>query len=195
MLSPSVLADARLYELLLRFDGDLAAVARRAGCRCGGALHSADYDRKPRGALAALPAGYESRFSFCCAQDGCRRRTTPASLRYLGRKVYLGVVVVLVTAMERGGGSVGELCARMGVSRRTVVRWRRWWQTAFATSAFWRVARGLLAGAVTIEELPASLLARLVAPDEGERLVRLLDFIKPMSTSVWAHWEGISMGR
>lgn len=195
MSSPSVLADARLYELLLKFDGDLAACARRWGCRCGGVLHRADYERKPRGALAALPAGYESRFSFCCAQDGCRRRTTPASIRYLGRKVYLGVVVVLVTAMERGGGSVGELCARIGVSRRTVVRWRRWWQTAFATSAFWQAARGLLAGAVAIEALPASLLARFVAPDEGERLIRLLDFIKPVTTTAWGNREGISMGR
>lgn len=195
MSSPSVLSDARLYELLLKFDGDLAAGARRHGCRCGGVLHSADYARKPQGALAPLPAGYESRFSFCCALDGCRQRTTPVSVRYLGRKVYLGAVVVLVTALRQGGGSVGELCALIGVSRRTVVRWRRWWQTAFATSAFWQVARGLLAGAIAIEELPGSLLARFDAPDERARLIRLLDFIKPVTTSAWAHWEGISMGR
>ncbi len=195
MLSPSVLSDARLYELLLKFDGDLAARARRHGCRCGGVLHRADYARKPQGALSPLPAGYESRFSFCCAHDGCRQRTTPASIRYLGRKVYLGVVVVLVTAMRRGGGSVGELCAQLGVSRRTVARWRRWWQTAFATSAFWQAARGLLAGAIAIEALPGSLLARFDAPDERDRLIRLLDFIKPVTTSAWAHWEGISMGR
>lgn len=195
MSSLSVLSDARIYELLLIFDGDLAARTRRAGCRCGGVLHSADYARKPQGALAKLPAGYESRFSFCCAQDGCRRRATPVSVRYLGRKVYLGAVVVLVTAMRQGGRSVGELCALVGVSRRTVARWRRWWQAEFATSAFWQVARGLLAGAVAVESLPGSLLARFDAPDERDRLIRLLDFIKPVTTSAWAQREGISMGR
>ena len=98
MVSLNVLSDARFYELLLKFDEDLAALARRFACDCGGALHVADYERKPRGALALLPAGYGSRFSFCCAREGCRHRATPPSIRYLGRKVYLGVVVVLVTA-------------------------------------------------------------------------------------------------
>jgi len=33
---------------------------------------------------------------FCCAVDGCRSRATPPSLRFLGRKVYLAAIVVLV---------------------------------------------------------------------------------------------------
>jgi hypothetical protein len=34
-----------------------------------------------------LDKGYGQRFSFCCAVGGCRKRTTPPSLRFLGRKV------------------------------------------------------------------------------------------------------------
>ena len=44
---------------------------------------------------------YAERFSFCCAVDGCRKRATPPSLRFLGRKVYLATVVTLISAMLR----------------------------------------------------------------------------------------------
>jgi len=63
----SLLADARFHELLLAFDRDLAAMARKARCaRCGGALHSGNFLRKPRGGPAGLGADHNLRFSFCC---------------------------------------------------------------------------------------------------------------------------------
>jgi hypothetical protein len=94
--------DSRCFDLLLRLDEDLAAEARRAGCQCGGLLHGARYVRKPRGGPAGLSAETAVRFSFCCATEGCRRRTTPPSLRFLGRKVFFGVVVLLVPALRDG---------------------------------------------------------------------------------------------
>jgi hypothetical protein len=68
----ALLTDARFHEQLLVFDRDLAAAARAARCGiCGGALHSAPYDRKPRGGPAGLGQKYAQRFSFCCAvKDG-----------------------------------------------------------------------------------------------------------------------------
>ena len=97
----AVLADAKFHEQLLVFDRDLAASARAARCwLCGGALHSASYDRKPRGCPGGLGQEYAERFSFCCAVDGCRKRTTPPSLRFLGRHVYLATVVTLISAMH-----------------------------------------------------------------------------------------------
>src|ERR1700692_2080641 len=99
----AVLADAKFHEQLLVFDRDLAASVRAARCwLCGGALHSASYDRKPRGCPGGLGQEYAERFSFCCAVDGCRKRTTPPSLRFLGRKVYLATVVTLISAMLQG---------------------------------------------------------------------------------------------
>ncbi len=97
------LADARLYDVLADIDADLAETARKAGCRiCGGMLHSACFPRKPRGGPAELPADYDRRHSFCCAAGGRRKRRTPASVRFLGRKVYLGAVVVLAPAPRHG---------------------------------------------------------------------------------------------
>ncbi len=104
----AVLADATFHEQLLVFDRDLAASARAARCwLCGGVLHAASYDRKPRGCPAGLAQEYAQRFSFCCAVDGCRKRTTPPSLRFLGRHVYLATVVTLISALMLG--TIAEL--------------------------------------------------------------------------------------
>ncbi len=99
----AVLADAKFHEQLLAFDRDLAASARAARCwRCGGALHSGSYARKPRGVPAGLGQEHAEHFSFSCAVDGCRKRTTPTSLRFLGRHVYLATVVTLISVLMLG---------------------------------------------------------------------------------------------
>jgi hypothetical protein len=92
---------AGFWHFLVSVDQDLAQATRQKACRCGGRLHRANYPRKPRG-VDDLPADYAWRFSFCCARDGCRKRVTPPSVRFLGRKVYLFAVVVLVSAMRQG---------------------------------------------------------------------------------------------
>jgi hypothetical protein len=98
-----LLGDGTFYHALARIDDELAEATRCAGCRkCEGRVHSARYPRKPRGGPADLPPGYDRRASFCCAVDGCRARATPPSVRFLGRRVYLGAVVVLASAMQQG---------------------------------------------------------------------------------------------
>lgn len=179
----NVLGDSRLYVLLLKCDEDLAATARASGCLCGGVVHSARYARKPRGS-AALPEGYDRRHSFCCAKDGCRKRTTPPSVRFLGPKVYLGAVVALVTAMRHGADArrVGVLRRAIGVSHRTLARWQTWWREIFTATPFWRVTRALVMPPVATAELPASLLARFAEGEEWMRVALFLDFIKPVTT-------------
>ena len=184
----SFLGDSRLYELLLKCDEDLAAAARAQGCPCGGVLHRASYARKPRGFIAGQPAGYDERHSFCCAQDGCRRRTTPPSLRFLGPKVYLGAVVTLVTALRCGLNTrrSWELQQLVGVSRRTLERWRLWWQELLPATPFFRVVRASICE-VSVAQLPASLLAHFKDSDELTQLLHVLDFIKPLTTrSGWS---------
>ncbi len=68
------------------------------------------YPRKPRGvARRVVDDSIGTRLSFCCAREGCRRRHTPASVRFLCRRVFLGAVVVLVTALSSGlTGKRGE---------------------------------------------------------------------------------------
>jgi hypothetical protein len=169
--------------LLPRIDDDLAMKARAAGCAfCGGRLDVADYPRKPRGA-DELGDDYVWRRSFCCATDGCRRRRTPPSVRFLGRKIYLGAVVVLATALQRGPSktSVTKLSTLLGISRRTIARWSRWWSTMFSTSRFWTSLRGRFMPAVDDADIPASLLSRTSATDEPA-VVTLLRLLAPMST-------------
>ena len=121
----ALLADGRLYDLLQQFDHDLAAEQRAGGCpHCGDVLHSARYLRKPRGFIGHLDPDYSLRPSFCCAREGCRKRATPPSLRFLGRKVYLGAVVVLISALRYGvsPARMRYLEKRIRVNRRTPQR-------------------------------------------------------------------------
>ncbi len=158
----SLLADTSFFSLLLEVDRDLAREARSGGCPwCAGVLHRACYRRKPRGAPAGLGREHGERWSFCCAVEGCRRRVTPASVRFLGRKVYLGAVVVLAAALRDGATRrrVERLQKLLGVSRRTLERWRKWWRQTVPRTRFWRAARGRWSRPVVEEALPASLLA------------------------------------
>jgi hypothetical protein len=178
-----LLADATFHQLLLACDGDLADAARAARCACcGGALHSACYPRKPRGRPCRLGPEHDRRFSFCCAVDGCRSRATPPSLRFLGRKVYLGAIVVLVATLRHGvtTSRMEGLSQAVGVDRRTVERWRRWWRERFPTTPFWQAARATFMPPIDHQHLPASLLERF-AGDGADRLVALLRFIGPVS--------------
>ena len=179
----ALLADTRFHELLLAFDHDLAMGARAAGCpRCGGVLHSARFRRKPRGGPVGLGEAHDQRLSFCCAVELCRKRMTPPSLRFLGRKVYLGAVVVLVSTMRHGATAarVRQLCELVGVSRRTVGRWRVWWWSVFTASPFWRACSAAFMPPVDTGRLPASLLERF-AGDAAARLIALLRWLGPIT--------------
>ena len=116
---------ASFWLFLFAVDQDLAESTRQKACPCGGRLHRANYPRKPRGGDGDLPEDYDYRFSFCCDRDGCRKRLTPPSVRFLGRKVYLFAVVVLVSAMRQGPSPrrVRELAQLFGTDRRTIARW------------------------------------------------------------------------
>lgn len=179
-----VLSDSRFFVLLTQFDQDLAAQARAAGCRCGGRLHSARYPRKPRGGPADLGPAYEWRLSFCCAEDSCRRRVTPPSMRYLGRRVYLGVVVVLVSAMEHGLSMrrVATLHQHMGIGLRTLRRWRQWWHSVFTRSHVWQAARGRFLLPIADDALPHAMLERLRG-SATDRALAALRLLLPLTTT------------
>jgi len=179
----SLLADTTFHNLLLAFDADLAETARAGRCPiCGGVLHSAKFVRKPRGRACKLGPEHNLRFSFCCAVDGCRKRETPPSLRFLGRKVHLAVVVVLIAIMRHGAtvSRVAALTAEIGADRRTIERWRQWWRDSFTATPFWQAARAALMPPVEPGRLPASLLGRFAGTD-ADRMIALLRFIAPIT--------------
>jgi len=179
-LISKMLVDERFYHVQAGIDAELAAAARSAGCACSGVLHSARYPRKPRG----LPndVGRDVwRASFCCAS--CRRRTTPPSVRFIGRRVYFGAVVVLATALQQGLSPwrARRLRDLFGVSAQTLARWRAWWTETLAESAFWKAARADFSPPVAEGAAPSSLLERFAGAGH-EALAALLRFLSPLST-------------
>lgn len=169
------------FQFLAAIDTDLASRARMQGCRfCGGALHSACYPRKPRGGAVEATVA-TTRQSFCC--DKCRRRTTPESVRFLGRRVYPGFVMVLLSAMQSGvtDNLIDELRLDLGVARRTLQRWRHWWREIFVGTQFWNLGRGRFMPSIEHAALPMSLLDRFNGTDAQSQLVLCLRFLAPLS--------------
>ena len=109
-------------------------------------------------------------------------RKTPPSFRFLGRKVYLAAVVVLIAIMREGAtpGRMGRLSGLVGVDRRTVQRWRKWWRDRFTTSPFWRQAAAAFMPPVNQDRLPASLIERFIG-SAPERLIAVLRLLLPIT--------------
>ena len=175
---------ARFWSLLLSIDQGFAEDARKKACPCGGRLHCANYVRKPRGTPVQLAEAQCLRLSFCCDRDGCRKRLTPPSVRFLGPKVYLGAVVILISAMRQGPTPrrVRELSIRFGADRRTIARWQVFWREHFPQTPFWKDARARVVPVFEIVTLPYSLVGAFLRgdpPDSGWE--RLLCFLAPIT--------------
>jgi hypothetical protein len=179
-----LLRSASFWLFLFDIDQELAERSRQNACSCGGRLHCANYPRKPRGGGDDLPEQYGYRLSFCCARDGCRKRVTPPSVRFLGRKVYLGAVVILVAAMRQGPTPrrVHELSKLFDVDCRTIARWQVFWREHFPQTPFWKVARGSLVPALKVVALPLLLLETFLRTgDPCKDWGRLLQFLSPIT--------------
>lgn len=175
----ALLQDIKFFQILVRIDEEFAQQSRAAGCACGGALHQANYPRKPRGCPGEVRADFEQRLSFCCSE--CRKRTTCVSVRFLGRRVYLGLAVVLMSArLTQSTAITTRLSQSLGVSLRTLQRWRQWWQLQFPLTGLWQAMCARFIPPVQTEFLPNSLMQRF-----GERtaqpMTRLLVFLSPIT--------------
>lgn len=186
-----LLRSARLYELLLRCDRDLAAETREAGCHCGGRLHSARYPRKPRGgppipkALIEAEPDCAMQFSFCCDVDGCRQRTLPPSTRFIKGRHFLAATVTLIGALACGvtARRVARLQELYEVSRRTIERWRAWWLREFVTSDVWAALRARFGPTIDEARLPRAVLERFGAFGTQAGLIGGLRFLVLLGAS------------
>lgn len=173
---------SEFFEGLVAIDEAIVAkVAARACEECGGRLHRGDYPRKPRGGLVAVAAeAFDRRFSLCCGRDGCRRRATPPSVRFLGRRVYVGAVIIIASVVALAASASAARRAT-GIAPRTMRRWGRWWREVFPTTG---VFVAVAARLVMFErrEMPTSILERLVG-DEVVRVRTMLGWLAPLSTT------------
>ena len=184
----ALLQDPRFFRLLLRIDEELAGHARELGCACGGVLHCANYPRKPRACLSEVRAEYETRFSFCC--NRCRRRMTSMSVRFLGRRVYLGMAVVLVSARHAGRTpAAARLAEALAIPIRTLERWREWWRHQFPLTPLWQAYCARFMPPVANHGFPIDLLQRFAGSAE-DALMRLLIFLTPLTVRAITLPEG-----
>lgn len=179
-----LLRDVNFWSFLLSIDEALVASAREKGCPCGGRLHCADYLRNPRGGPDDLPKECCYRLSLCCDRDGCRKRMTPPSTRFLGPKVYLLSVIFLAAAMRQQPSprSMRELFQLFGADRRTIARWQVLWREQFPQTPFWKTERARFARPIDAAMLPLALVeAFFFGKDLREDWKRLLRFLQPIT--------------
>ena len=187
-MSHALLQDPKFFSILLRIDEELAAATQASRCACGGVLHRANYPRKPRACPQALRTDFDWRFSFCCAD--CRKRTTSTSVRFLGRRVYLALAVVLGSARHAGQNpAAASLSHALNVPVRTLRRWRHWWSELFPRTGLWQALGARFMPPVSTGQFPAGLLERF-AGDDAEQLLRFLDFLRPLTVAVVTLREG-----
>jgi hypothetical protein len=67
------------------------------------------------------------------------------------------------------------------IDRRTVERWRQWWEEHFVASAFWKVAQARLSPPLGPAHLPLGLCERFPI-DTPEGLGKLLRWLAPITT-------------
>lgn len=170
------------------YQEDLAEAERikAAGCPyCGGVLHCGNYQRKPRGIVgeALRLLGLDWRISFCCSNEGCRKRSTPESVRFLGRKVYVGVCLVVAGVLRGQGVKVAKICVLLGMSAETLRCWTRWWSGPVQNSSWWRAARAQIMPPLEGKHFVGALFERLLIRAEGVKTAirKLLTFVSPIT--------------
>jgi len=172
------------FEMLTAVDVQIVALAAGKACRfCGGPLHRGDFPRKPRGWLVAVAGEtFERRFSLCCGREGCRHRATPPSVRFLGRRVYVGVAVIAASVIALAVATARAAERTTRIAARTVRRWLRWWRGPFTTTAVFVEILSRIAPDLPRAQLPSSLLVQF-AGDMPSRIGALLGWLAPLTTA------------
>jgi len=183
-----LLDDVTFHLGLVELDELLAANTREKGDPGGGRLHRADYPRKPAGVPRRFAHLHSRRISYCSDLDGARRRLTPPSVRFLGRRVYLFAVFLLASVLRNdvNGFRTAQLKGLLHVSEQTLRRWRHWWQENFLTTSVWHELRGRFVPPIATTDFPRSLLDRSTIDSVAGRVLKLLELLSPLSVEVSA---------
>lgn len=163
--------NAKLFQLLFLIDKDLAEMQKSRACPfCGSPIHTSNYFRKPRGGPDSLPDQLLIRHSFCCSAEGCRKRVLPVSCRFWDRKVYWGVVILVMMTLQQGrtdGYSIGRLKRLFGVSRHTLKRWIIYFKQVFPFSHTWQRIKGRIGFEIPPDVLPRALVLYFIKQAES----------------------------
>lgn len=185
-MSHKFLFNATFHSLLNTIDQDLAAQAQQAGCPCSGKLHRSHYPRSPLGLPSGFRDYYQERLSFCC--ETCRKRITPPSVRFFGRRWFPAPIFILICVLKLGINDRRLLQVKrhlgIKISESTWKRWRRWWHETFLQTKFWQQAKGLIPSILGTDiSLPRDLLATF-SGEFKDKLYLLLRFFSPLSNGI-----------
>jgi hypothetical protein len=104
----------------------------------------------------------------------------------MGRRVYGGVVAVLIPALAHGlkPERVAQIrqALDLEIDRRTLERWRQWWLVIFVESSFWQEARARFLPPLCQKTLPLSVCLSFEVQKRRDRLLALLKFLSPLTT-------------
>ncbi len=103
------------------------------------------------------------------------------SVRFLGRRVYLGLIVVLMSVRRTTlSAATLQTMQTLGVPQRTISRWRHWWLELFPVTTLWQANCARFMPPVQTTNLPTSLIERFtgVAADAA---LHLLIFLTPLT--------------
>lgn len=105
-------------------------------------------------------------------------------MRFLGRRVYVAAIMVVVSATRASAGTAAAMrqLDALGVPPSTIVRWRQWWTTEFVSSPFWALGQAMFVPPVDAGQAPASLLERFTATQPPEPLMCLLRWLSPLTS-------------
>jgi hypothetical protein len=115
-------------------------------------------------------------------------------VRFLGRRVYAGLVVVLMTTVIHGlkPGRVRRIRQALQIDSRTLKRWRQWWLDSFVRSSFWKAPgrRARFIPPLSERTLPLSLWLSFEL-EERDCLLAVLQFLRPVTTPT--AWKELAM--
>lgn len=162
--------DGAFFQQLRDLDKKFFQGAKKESCPwCKGRLDTANFHRKTRG----MGTDSEIRYSLCCRRPGCRKRLTPKSLRFFGRRVYWAGVFILAVDFLKELGMVGK------IARQTIARWIAWWKEHLGAEApFGKVLRGRVPPGTSIPLSPGPLLG-LWNMSDSDSWLPVLEFFTP----------------
>lgn len=175
--------DIAFSEALYQEDKKIAQRFYKQNCQydCSGIYYTSNYPRKPRGITPESEHHYNFRFSFCCSN--CRLRFTPETVRFLGRKVYVALFIMMILSTnEKLQNELIELPPQ-SIAPITFKRWIVWWDLIVQKSPAWKKLVGLLSANIENIFLPLFIVDQFIQDtvDFNKSVLSMLEFISPIS--------------
>ena len=133
------------------------------------------------------PEGFRLRFSLCCSNRNCRKRCTPASIRFPPKGKAATAVLLMVKLMRAQGSERRrqDIAEHFGVSLSTVGRWLCRWRSFAARNTRWRqeIAARFQLGGGELEALWSKLQSL------GKGIVVAFYLLLRQCHSLWHEWR------